>query len=301
MSAAPYLYAVSLPERTVRSVSALGGGLLREIGELALPAQVRESALYRATAGVGLRFLIEQLGGVRGAYPHPDGLSRKFVLRYAAGSSIELLGLFTIYLSPVWVLAALGDATRVGKTLIGEIGRALKEERLLDPNTRFETMGQLLDGLERTSTHLAMTVNMRPLDVPGLRREWKLLRGNLATLPPGHLPAADDLMRAWSRIQTASSNLRQSVFGVSSAMAVSALSSVPSHVQRLSLSVAVAARTTGAVVGGALLEHYAASSKEIAATGFSTYCAVHSRPYLLGALGNFYFPKRSFTERLLAE
>jgi len=49
MKAAPYLYALSLRERTVRSLSALGGGLLREMSHLALPAQVREAALYRAT------------------------------------------------------------------------------------------------------------------------------------------------------------------------------------------------------------------------------------------------------------
>ena len=59
---APYLYALSLPERTVRSLGALGGGLLRKISRLALPGKVRDAALYRATAGVGLRFLSKQVG-----------------------------------------------------------------------------------------------------------------------------------------------------------------------------------------------------------------------------------------------
>jgi hypothetical protein len=121
MRTAPFLYALSLPERTVRSLSALSGGLLRELSLLALPGKVREAALYRATAGVGLRCPIEQLGDVYGIYPRQDPLARRFVFRYAAGTSVELIGIATLYLSPVWVLAALGDATRVGKTLFSRI------------------------------------------------------------------------------------------------------------------------------------------------------------------------------------
>jgi hypothetical protein len=300
MRAAPYLYALSLPERTVRSLSALGGGLLREVSRLALPGKVREAALYRATAGVGLRFLIEQVGDVYGIYPRKDPLARKFVHRYAAGTSIEMVGIATLALSPVWVLAALGDATRVGKALFSQIGDALKAEGLLDADARFETMEQLLDGLERTSTHLALTVNMPPLNVPGLRREWQQFRANLAILPQVRLPAAADVERAWNNLQTTSRDLHRSAFSVSAAMGMSALSSVPSHLQWLSRSVVVAARTTGAVVGGAFLEHYAAASKELAATGFAAYCATNSRPYLLAAIRNFLPENRSWTERLLS-
>ena len=301
MKSAPHLYPLSLPERTVRALGALGGGFLREFSELALPNAVREAALYRATAGVGLRFLIEQLGDVRGIYSPHDSLARKFVFRYAAGSSIELAAISTIFLSPVWVLAALGDATRVGKTLFEQIGEALKAERLADPNAPFENMVQLLDGLERISTHLALTVNMPPLDGPSLRQEWQQFRSNLASLPAGRLPASADVERAWTNVQAASAKLRKSVFSVSAALGVSAISAVPSHLQWLSRSTAVAARTTGMVVGGVFLDHYAAASKEIAAAGFASYWARHSRPYLVAAIRNFLPQRPSWTERLFGE
>jgi hypothetical protein len=300
MSVASYLYALSLPERAVRSLTALGAGALREVSELVLPDKVRESALYRTTAGIGFRFLIQHVGEVRGIYPREDPLSRKFVLRYATGSSIEIVGIATIFFSPVWVLAALGDATRVGRTLISEIGDALKTQGLLAPGEQFETMVQLLDGLERTSTHLAVTVNMPPLDAPGLRREWEQLRTNLAALPQTQLPAASDVERAWNNLKTASRELDQSVFSVSAAMGMSALSSVPSHLLWLSRSAAVAAQTTGLVVGRAFLDHYAAASKELMATGFVEYWASHSRPYLVAAIRNFLPENPSSTERLLS-
>lgn len=292
-------YVLSVPERTVRSLSALGGGLLLEASRLALPASVRDAALYRATAGVGLRFLIEQVGGVYGIYPRRDPLARRFVRRYAVGTSIELAGIATLYLSPVWVLAALGDATRVGKSLFSQVGDALKEEGLLDANARFETMEQLLDGIERTSTHLALSVNMPPLDVPGLRREWEQFRANLATFPRTRLPDGADVERAWNRLRTTSGKLNQPVFAVSAAMGMSAFSSVPSHLQWLSRSVLVGARTTGRVVGGVFLKHYAAASAEVTRTGLTAYCAAHSRPYLLAAIRNFLPEKKSSTEKLL--
>jgi hypothetical protein len=301
MNAGQYLYALSLPERAVRSLSALGGGFLREVSQLALPAKVRDAALYRVTAGIGLRFLIEQLGDVNGIYPREDPLAREFVRRYAVGSSLEIASIATFFLSPVWVLAALGDVTNAGNAIFSQIGAALKAEGLLEPDAQFETMAQLLDGMERTSTHLAVTVNMPPLDVAGLRREWEQLRQNLATLPPAHLPNAADVERAWNNLQSTARDLHQSVFRVSAAMGMSALSSVPAQLQWLSRSAYVAARTTGMIVGAAFLDHYAAASKELTATGFAAYCATHSRPYLVAAIRNFLPQKQSWTERVLSK
>jgi len=206
----------SAPYRAFRSLGALTGGLLREASLLALPVRVREAALYRATAGVSLRFLIEQPGDVYGVYPRQDPLARKFVHRYAAGTSVELISVATLYLSPVWVLAALGDATRAGKTLFSEIAHALKAEKLLDSDAQFETMQQLLENL-----------------------------------------------------QDASGKLGRSVFSVSAAMGISALSSVPAQLQWLSRSALVAARTTGMVVGDTFLKHYAEAGKELAKIGFA--------------------------------
>ncbi len=63
-----YPFVISLPERLVRSLSALTGGLLREAGVVLLPARLRRTALYRVMVEVTLRFLIEELGRVKGVY-----------------------------------------------------------------------------------------------------------------------------------------------------------------------------------------------------------------------------------------
>ena len=73
----------------------------------------------------------------------------------------------------MWVLAAFADVCGVGRQLIPEMADALKEQGLLDKDAQFTSVDQLLDGLERTSSRLAATINTPPLDVAGLRREWR--------------------------------------------------------------------------------------------------------------------------------
>jgi len=51
-------YLLSLPERVLRSASALAGGLAHEIGGVTLPAAVRRTSLYRNMVEATLRFLI---------------------------------------------------------------------------------------------------------------------------------------------------------------------------------------------------------------------------------------------------
>ena len=186
-----YKYVLSLPERAIRSLGALSGGLLREIGEVALPAAIRRTILYRTMVGVTLRFLIEQVGEVEGKYPSENRLAENFILQRTASHGIELLGILAFRASPVWVLAALADVTGGGQKLIREIAAALKEEGLLEGEARFETMDQILGGLEKTSAHLALTLNMPPLNVPALRSEWATLKTEIRSISPDRIPAVD--------------------------------------------------------------------------------------------------------------
>src|SRR5690349_14424944 len=90
-SLAPYL--LSLPERALRSVTALAGGLLREIGDVTIPRTIRGSQLYRNLVDATLRFLIEQVGEVEGVYPDEEKLAEEFLVRRTAGNGIEMIGI----------------------------------------------------------------------------------------------------------------------------------------------------------------------------------------------------------------
>jgi hypothetical protein len=294
-----YAYLLSLPERVVRSVAAVSGGLLREIGEVALPAGLRRTTLYRTMVEVALRFMIEEVGEVEGVYPSEGKLAEAFVLQRGASNGIELLGILAFHASPVWVLAALADAAGGSRTLMREITAALQEEGLLEKGEGFDTMEQVLDGLEQTSDHLATSLNLPPMNVAGLRRDWEKLKVAVREIPPKKLPAIDAVEGLWARIGESARQQQRSVFAVSSLMAFSAVAHLPENVVWLSRAARSAARRTGRVFGEVILDHYAETLNEMARTGFMAYWRKEFRPYLRAAAAQFAPDHPSLTERLL--
>jgi hypothetical protein len=293
-----YSFVLSLPERLVRSISALTGGLLREVGVILLPARLRRTALYRVMVEVTLRFLIQELGRVKDIYPKSADLE-DFLIKRTASHGIELLGLLTLHVSPIWVLAALADATGAGHALIESIAESLKQEGLLDRDSHFETLDQLLNGLEKTSAHLADTLNMPPVTLKGLRREWQKLREVLPSVPAANLPSLVTLETLWTKLVAASSAEHQSVFALCSTLAVGALAEVPASVFWLSRAAQTAARRTGQLLGETLLTHYVLALNEISAYGFLAYWRKQFRPYLTAAALQFAPANESSTERFL--
>src|SRR6185503_14645558 len=220
-------YLLSVPERVIRSALGLSAGLLREVGEVVLPRGVRRSQLYQSLVDTTLRFVIEQVGGAKGVYPADQPQPEDFFVRRGAGHAIELLGIVAFRVSPVWVLAALADVSGLGRRLIPEIAGALQAEGLLEKGSRFESVDQLLDGLEKTSARLAETVNTPPLDVASLRKEWTAIRTEAARLRPTTLPPPRAISGSWEEIKEESTRQGRSIFETSSLLAVSTVRAFP--------------------------------------------------------------------------
>jgi len=247
-----------------------------------------------------LRFLIEQVGQVKDVYPGGDKLSEDFLVRRAAGNGIELIGILTFRASPVWVLAALADASGAGRFLVREITVSLKAEGLLDAGTEFNTVDEMLVGLEASAGRLAATVNTPPLDVKSLRQEWKALRSDLAKIPPRRLPGTQALRDLWQEIRQEAERQERSVFQVSSLMAISAMKSVPEKARWLSASARSAVRKAGTAVAAVLLDDYRSSLKQIREAGYVRYAVEQFRPYLSAAVLQFSPRRQSLTERLIS-
>ena len=297
MPLTPFL--LSLPERVLRSTTALAAGLLREIGEVAIPQTVRRSQLYLNLVEATLRFFIEQVGGVEGVYPTEEKLAEDFLMRRTAGNGIELIGILAFRASPVWVLAALADVSGGGRYLIREISGALKEEGLLDPNTDFATVDQMLDGLEASAGRIASTINTPPLDVKALRQEWNAIKRDLSRIPPKNLPSFDTLRDLWTEIGNEARLQNRTVFEMSSVMALSAIVAIPRKARWLSASARLAVGKTSSVVAGVLLDHYRSTLKQIRETGYVRHAVHQFRPYLYGAAMQFSPKRRTLTEQLL--
>jgi hypothetical protein len=293
-------YLLSLPERLARSAIGLGAGMVREVGEVAIPRGIRRSHLYQNLVDATLRFLIEDVGAVDGVYNPETKLTGDFFVRKLVGDALEGIGIAAFRVSPVWVLAALSDACGAGKHLIPEIGAALAAEGLLDKNVRFTSVKQILDALERTSSRLATSISAPPLDVATLRREWEAIRQEVRSIPPDALPSREALRKVWTQLETEAARQNRSVFEVSTILAVAAAEKFPDHIRWMSTSARVAAHRTSIVFGQALLNDYRQTLTDLRRVGFGRYAIRQCWPYVHAAVSQFSPFRRTLTERLIA-
>jgi hypothetical protein len=292
-------YLASFPERLIRSTVGLGAGVAREVGEVVVPDGIRQGQLYQNLVATTLRFLIEQVGGAEGLYRTDEKLGEDFLARRTAGNILEFAGIVAFRASPVWVLAALADLCGMGRHLIPEISDELKAEGLLDKEAEFSSVDQILDGLEKTSSRLASTVNTPPLDIASLRTEWQALRDEARLLAPSSLPSRESIEQLWTQLKSESAKQDRSVFEMSSMLAVSAAGRIPDGVRWLSASARSAASRTGQVVGSNLLEYYSRTLADVREIGFITFTGRQLRPYVQAAVVQFSPKRPTLTERLI--
>ncbi len=292
-------YLCSLPERLLRSASALAGGAVHELGDVVLPLRVRRSKIYDTLVESTARFLIETVGQMEDAYPKSEHVPDDYMGRWLAGNVVSIAGLAAFRASPVWVLAALSDLAGAGRELIPEIAEALERDGLLERGRKFESLEQLLDGLEQSSGRLAEAMNTPPLNAADLREEWTRLRQNAAQVPRALIPSAASVRAQWADLQQEAAAQNRSVLELSSLIAISAVRKLPANVRWLSNAARTASRRTGQVLAEGLLDHYRSALAEIRATGYIGYWIREFRPYLVAAVRQFAPTRVSTTERLL--
>jgi hypothetical protein len=197
------------------------------------------------------------------------------------------------------VFAALADLSGAGRQVVEEIATILKEEGLLDRDKTFAGVDQILDGLEQTSGQLAASLRYPPIDISGLRKEWRALKEAVRTIPPRNRPSPDLVRRRWEELKLEAASQHRSVFELSSLMALSTLRAMPSSLLKLSRSARTATLRTGQFFAQGLLDHYQRTMKEIREVGYLTYWTREFRPYMHAAATQFSLSHRSLTERLL--
>ena len=293
-------YMLSLPERLLRSATGIAAGAARELGVIVLPARVRRTRLYTSMVDASLRFLLEQVAQVeKSALDRDEALPVDFLMRRTAGNVVEIAGIAAFHASPVWVLAALADLAGAGRSLVSEITAALQSDGLLDPGRSFQTVEEILGGLEDTAGRLAENVNTPPFQIAELRKEWTQLRRDAARLPRAALPDIDNLTAQWRLLQQEAAVQNRSIVELSSLMALSAIRAVPDNARWLSRAARAGGLRTGEVLARGLFDHYRTVLTEIHRTGYTAYCLRELNPYLTAAAKQFSTERGTLTQYLL--
>jgi hypothetical protein len=217
-------FLLSVPERVVRSLAALVGGLVHESAQLLLPRLVRRSRLYEASAKNLLRVTIELVGGVEGASTaEPGGGVGQLAVRKGAGNIVELGSIAAFGFSPLWLLAAASDLARGSRVYLDALVAELKVAGVLAPEAEFGSVDELLGALEHGSGTAARLVDMPPLEVAELRSSMAELRANV-----DDLPSPDELALAYEGLRRAARAEGRSLLEVSTGIGLAFLLSAQS-------------------------------------------------------------------------
>ena len=269
-------YLASLPERTARAGAALTGGLVYEASEVVLPIAVRRSRLYQSIVGRLLRIMIELVGGVEGVYPTEEMPARELLARKTAGNVVELSSFLAVGWSPVWLLAGASDLVGGSKVYLRTLVGELREAGVLAPDAEVASFEELLSALEGTSSVLADTVDVPPLNVAGVRTSWQELQMQAAELPD-----AAGLEKIFAELQSAARQEDRSILEISSIVALGAV-------------------RAGVKLGNVhIFDYYRGALRTIVEEGLLSFLRRTSTPYLTRAGSHFDPALSTYSERLL--
>jgi hypothetical protein len=270
-------FLLSVPERIVRSVAALLGGVVHETFALALPRIVRGSRLYEATAKNLLRVTIELVGGVDARVPtevefEPD--PGRLAVRKGVGNAVELGSIAAFGFSPLWILAAAADVTHGSRVYLDAYVAELVRAGALPVGSSPGTASDLLSALERVSGTTARLVDIPPLELEALRQSLADIRHDAASLP-----SAEELARLYAGLLEAARRERTSILVVSVGIGLAFFNSAR-HVGRQHL-----------------LDPYREDLRPVAEEGLAAYARRVSRPYAEAVARHFDTDQLSLTER----
>jgi hypothetical protein len=211
-------FGLSLPERTIRALAALVGGLIYELTEILLPGWLRRTRLYQAIIAGLLRIVVELVGGVSGVLLPNDVTGGELVLRKAAGTGIEFAGLLAMGWSPLWLFAVAADLTGGTRTYLRALVTELQRDGVLAADAEIASVEQLLNTLEASSGLVAETLDAPPLNVDELRGSWQELRGKKTELPD-----AEHLSKIYNEMQQVTEQEHTSLKEVSALIGTGAL------------------------------------------------------------------------------
>lgn len=289
------LYGLSLPERALRSASGVVGGTLRESAALLVPRAFRNSRTYSIMIQQSLDFLVEDVAGVERAAVAADQ-TKDFVARKAVGSFIDMASLATLHLSPMLLLAVVGDVAYGSRAYLHELGADLKRTGVIDEESTIDSVDDLLAAVGGAAAATAGSFNAPPISVEGLKRTVEDTRAAVGRIDPTKVIPQPELRRLWDEIHQVAVNEGLNPVAVSGAITLRALGTIAS-LGRGALSTATAA---GTLFDRHVLEHYTGALGEIRDRGVYASLRETSRPYLNAVWDNFSAKRTTLTEDLFS-
>jgi hypothetical protein len=309
------LYGLSLPERLVRSAVGVTAGTAKEIAEFVVPQAFQNSKSYEVAIRNSLNFLLANVGTVAESQSQREDSSRmrpagddsaqnadpaignpgRFIARKAVGNFIDIAGLATLHVSPLWILAIVSDAAYGTKTYLNELAQELQKQGLIDDSSTIHKVDDLFSAVREASGRAASNFDQPPLSLDELRTSIEQTRKALNEVDPRLLIPESEISRFWNDMKQVATNEKVSLLGVSGAIAMQTVESIRNVTQGSLTGLFVA----GKIVNRNIFGHYAVALNNIHRHGIWESVRESYGPYVDLAWGNFVSSKKTWTEQAL--
>lgn len=291
------VYGLSLPERTIRSSSAIVGGALKESADLLLPTAFRNSRSYKSLVGQMLDFMVNDVAGVPkdqedAAAPEVEN----YVARKTVSSFVDLAGMATLHLSPLAVLAIVSDVAYGSQEYLKELAAELKKEGVIAEHSTIDSTADLLAAIGNTAGKSADAFDTPPISVEGLRETIQQTRDAVAGVDPVRVVPMAEIDRTWQEMRSMAEREGVSLFGLSSAVTLFTLN----RVQTAARGALSTIRVSGNLFDRHIMEHYRSGLSEIREQGIWQSLSNNSRPYVDAVWTNFRADQATITEDLVS-
>lgn len=287
-------YTLSLPERAARSLVAVAAGATKIATDALLPRTLRKSRTYAAILGNAQRFLIEKIGEVEGAYEADTaGLPENYVPRKIAGNILEVAGIFSVHLSPLWVFAIAADVASGSRVYLQRLAEQLRSDGLIEPDTPVNEIDDVFAALGKAGESSAKVFDTPPLtakEIGELRNQLMNNYGKMFKEMGDLMPRIDTL---WAQMQEVA-NVEGNLSRLAGLMSMD-LNQVAGKAVNGAFAVG---RATGTLVGEAIFTSYAESLADVRKRGFVACMDEATQPYAKAFWKHYSRARLSWTERL---
>ncbi|MCE2796326.1 MAG: hypothetical protein LW816_13455 [Planctomyces sp.] len=304
------LYGISLPERLLRSAVGLTAGTAREIAEFVIPQAFQSSKSYQVAIRNSVNFLLQSVAEVpeeqaavtvaapavpAAAVPGTETDPGRFVAKKAIANFIDITGLTTLHISPLWILAIVSDAAYGTGTYVQELAAELQKKGLIDNSSTIHRVDDLLESVRKASGTAATAFDLPPLSIQELRDSITQTRAALNEIDPTQLIPESEIRRLWLDMKGLAASENISLLGVSGALAMQTVETIRGVTEGTLAGLFVAGR----IINRNIFSHYAAALVEVHRQGVIGTVRNTFEPYADLAWNNFAASRKTWTEQVL--
>lgn len=288
------LYGLSLPERVLRSAVGVTAGTVREAAQFMIPQSFQSSKSYEVAIDNSLNFLTDTVGGFDSQNSKVDEAG-EHLAKKAIGNFVDMAGMATLHVSPMWILAAVSDIAYGSSTYLRELAVELKKQGIIDESSTIHNVDDILKAIQNTSGNMASSFDKPPLSVEELKAFVAETRASANKADLRKLLPENEVRRYWKSLHEAATAENISPFEAATAVAM--------HTVQQASTISMTA-TTGIQVAGSLLQknvlqHYQDSLTKLRTEGFLKLLKESYQPYVVQVWINFSSERKSWTETLL--